>query len=55
MTIAQQIDAKNVAKGGTFGQALKSEELDHFSAEQLAQLYELYQETSKPQDEYPKI
>ena len=54
LTISKQIDAKNVAKGGSFGEALKAEDLDQFSGEQLHQLFELYEETSKPQDEYPK-
>ena len=53
LTISQQIDAKQSAYGGSIGEALKSEDLDLFTGEQLAQLFELYEETSKPQDEYP--
>ena len=53
LTISQQIDAKQSAYGGSIGEALKAEDLDLFTGEQLAQLFELYEETSKPQDEYP--
>ena len=52
MTISRQIDAKR-SNEHNFGQAIKPEEIDLFSGEQLAQLYELYNETTKPQDEYP--
>lgn len=38
-----------------YGQSLKKDDLDSFSGEQVHQLFELYQETSKPQDEYPEI
>ena len=54
LTISQQIDAKQSAYGGSIGAALKPEDLDLFTGEQLAQLFELYEETNKPQDEYPK-
>ena len=54
LTISQQIDAKQSAYGGSIGEALKPEDLDLFTGEQLAQLFELYEETNKPQDEYPK-
>ena len=53
LTISQQIDAKQSAYGGTIGADFKPEDLDLFTGEQLAQLFELYEETSKPQDEYP--
>ena len=54
MTISNQIDAKNSARGIALGEALKAEDLDQFTGEQLSQLFELYEETSKPQDEYPQ-
>ena len=54
MTISKQIDAKYSARGGAIGEALKPEDIDLFTGEQLAQLFELYEETSKPQDEYPQ-
>ena len=54
LTISNQIDAKNSARGIALGEALKAEDLDQFTGEQLSQLFELYEETSKPQDEYPQ-
>ena len=55
LTISKQVDTKRTAKsGGIIGQALKAEDLDQFNNEQLAQLFELYEETGRPQDEYPK-
>ena len=55
LTISKQIDVRRSAKtGGVIGEAIKAEELDLFSGEQLAQLFELYEETNKPADEYPK-
>ena len=53
LTISKQIDARRSTEH-VFGQSLKAEEIDLFTGEQLAQLYELYEETNKPQDEYPK-
>ena len=41
---------KNLTKSETVGVALKEEDLDKFSDEQLAQLYELYSEAKKPID-----
>jgi len=55
LTISKQVDTKRTAKsGGIIGEALKAEDLDQFNNEQLAQLFELYEETGRPQDEYPK-
>ena len=41
---------KNLTKSETVGVALKEEDLDKFSDEQLAQLYELYSEAKIPTD-----
>ena len=38
-----------------YGESLKKDDLELFSGEQIHQLFDLYQETSKPQDEYPEI
>ena len=43
------IKGPHTAKGG-LGEALREDDLESFSAEQVAQLYELYQESSKPID-----
>ena len=54
LTISKQIEAKNLGKGIKIGEALATDDLDKFNEEQLHQLFDLYQETSKPQDEYPR-
>ena len=41
---------KNLTKSEKVGVALKEEDLDNFSDEQLAQLYELFEEAKKPID-----
>ena len=41
---------KNLTKAEKIGVALKEEDLEKFSDEQLAQLYELYSEAKKPID-----
>ena len=55
LTISKQINAKRVSQGGVIGKVLNEGDLDQFSGEQLVQLYELYEETSKPHDQYPKM
>ncbi|GAB1598441.1 succinate dehydrogenase assembly factor 3, mitochondrial-like [Argonauta hians] len=49
VTIAKQLSPKN--RSGVLGENLSSEFLDCFTAEQLGQLYELFQETQKPSQE----
>ena len=51
--MSKQLDSKRHVRGLSLGQAIKPEEIDLFTGEQLAQLFELYEETAKPQDEYP--
>ena len=51
--MSKQLDSKRHVKGLGLGQVIKPEEIDLFTGEQLAQLFELYEETKKPQDEYP--
>ena len=41
---------KSLTKADKIGVALKEEDLDKFSDEQLSQLYELYSEAKKPVD-----
>ena len=53
LTMSKQLDSKSHVRGISLGQAIKPEEIDLFTGEQLAQLFELYEETAKPQDEYP--
>ena len=53
LTMSKQLDSKRHVKGLGLGQVIKPEEIDLFTGEQLAQLFELYEETKKPQDEYP--
>ena len=53
LTMSKQLDSKSHVRGIGLGQAIKPEEIDLFTGEQLAQLFELYEETAKPQDEYP--
>ena len=53
LTMSKQLDSKRHVGGLDLGQAIKPEEIDLFTGEQLAQLFELYEETKKPQDEYP--
>ena len=53
ITISRQIDAKRSIEHRSVGQVIRPEELELFTGEQLAQLYELYEETNKPQDDYP--
>ena len=53
LTMSKQLDSKRHVRGLGLGQAIKPEEIDLFTGEQLAQLFELYEETQKPQDEYP--
>ena len=52
VTISKQISVKGLQKSAVIGQGLEEKDLEGFSGEQIAQLYELYQETSKP-SEYP--
>ena len=51
--MSKQLDSKRHVRGLNLGQAINPEEIDLFTGEQLAQLFELYEETKKPQDEYP--
>ena len=56
LTISRQVATKSLTEGRGFsqvGQPLDPKDVDLFTNEQLAQLYELYEETTKPQDEYP--
>ena len=56
LTISRQVDSKRYTEGRAFsqlGQPLDATDVDMFNNEQLAQLYQLYEETSKPQDDYP--
>ena len=53
LTMSKQLDSKRHVRGLNLGQAINPEEIDLFTGEQLAQLFELYEETKKPQDEYP--
>lgn len=41
---------KSLTKADKIGVALREEDLDKFSDEQLSQLYELYSEAKKPVD-----
>ena len=53
LTMSKQLDSKRHVQGLGLGQPIRPEEIDLFTGEQLAQLFELYEETAKPQDEYP--
>ncbi|TRY69445.1 hypothetical protein TCAL_05626 [Tigriopus californicus] len=48
LQLTRQIGLKGPQTSKTLGDSLRVEDLDQFSGEQLAQLFELYQETSKP-------
>lgn len=50
MTVSKQIGVKGMKRGSSsvLGDAFKPEDFDMFTSEQLVQLYELYQESSKP-------
>jgi len=50
ITISKQVGLKGPVTAQKLGKDLKVEELDSFSDEQLAQLYELYSEVKKPID-----
>lgn len=46
ITLAKQLSKRTAFQ--SFGVDLKEDQLDDFKAEQVVQLYELFQETSKP-------
>ena len=48
--LSKQMSAKSLTKADKIGATLKVDDLDNFSDEQLAQLYELYSEAKKPID-----
>ena len=50
ITIAKQVGLKGPHTAKKLGEDLNVSELDNFSEEQLAQLYELYNEAKKPID-----
>ena len=50
ITISKQVGLKGPVTAKKLGENLNTEDLDNFSDEQLAQLYELYSEAKKPID-----
>ena len=48
--LSKQMTARSLTKADKIGAPLKVDDLDNFSDEQLAQLYELYSEAKKPID-----
>ena len=48
--LSKQMSTKSLTKADKIGATLKVDDLDNFSDEQLAQLYELYSEAKKPID-----
>ena len=51
MTLSKQIGLKGPHTAKTLGEVIKEDQLEAFTDEQVAQLYELYQETKKPLDD----
>lgn len=51
VTLSKQIGLKGPRTAKTLGEVIQEDQLEAFSDEQLAQLYELYQETKKPLDD----
>ena len=51
VTLSKQIGLKGPHTAKTLGEVIKEDQLEAFTDEQLAQLYELYQETKKPLDD----